>query len=79
MKVYLVDTPGFGETNKQAEQAALAAMASSSVYVLCMDYEHTEGTKQREFIKNHLTKSEGEYWCATYWCVNEYYCYKRNV
>ena len=59
MKVYLVDNPGFGETNRQAERTAQVAMANSSIYVVCMDYEHTEGTKQREFIRHFLTKNDG--------------------
>ena len=57
MKVYLVDNPGFGETNRQAQRTAQDAMANSSIYVVCMDYEHTEGTKQ--FIRHFLSKMDG--------------------
>lgn len=61
MKVYLVDNPGFGETNKQANMVAQIAMTSSSLYVLCMDCRRTEGKILKEFIKQFFTKNNGKY------------------
>ena len=57
--MYLVDNPGAGDDNKQAERAASVAMASSSVYVPCMSYDHSSGSYAKDFITTFSTKNKG--------------------
>ena len=58
-KIYLIDTPGFGDANKGVSDLATTAVTSSSSYVYIMNYKHLGDEEDTRAFKLMAAKDKG--------------------